>query len=307
MPGGELAGTLFKREGGRVRVGWRILLFLVVAVAITGVTGILLPPGILSGSAALLLGALVGGWVLLAWDGRTPDALGFYVARGTGRESAAGLGLGVGIGLLVVAVMAIAGGVTWTSQPGTLAGWLVGGASALLFLAMPAAAEEALLRGYPLQALAEAVGAPVALVTTSVVFGALHLANPSVTALGLANVTAAGLLLGAVYLRTGSLWWATGVHLGWNWAHGYLVDLPVSGLEVLDAPLYEGASTGPEWLGGGGFGPEGSALATVVLLVATAWLWKSEWLRPSAAALRARPLAFTRYDEVEAGAEPEEA
>ncbi len=84
--------------------------------------------------------------------------------------------------------------------------------------------------------------------------------------LGLANILVAGLFLGVVYLKTASLWWATGAHLGWNWAHGFLSDLPVSGLELVDTPLLEPTTQGPEWLSGGSFGPEGSILSTLILL-----------------------------------------
>ena len=103
-----------------------------------------------------------------------------------------------------------------------------------------------------------------------------------------------GAFLGVVYLKTLSLWWATGAHLGWNWTHGYLADVPVSGLELIDAPLYEGVVSGPLWLGGGAFGPEGSLLATAVLFVATLLCWRARSLRPGEAVLAARPLAADR-------------
>lgn len=239
----------------------------------------LTPSGIVWGSAALLAGATVAGWILLAGDGRGPGALGFRLSRDMGPEAGKGLVLGVLVGLAVVGLMAGLGVLRWTPEDGTVTGWLAGGIGALLFLALPAAAEEALLRGYPLQALAEAWGPEAALLVTSAVFGMLHLGNPGATALGTVNVAAAGLLLGAVFLRTGSLWWATGVHLGWNWSHGYLADVPVSGLEVLDAPFYDGVALGPAWLGGGSFGPEGSLVATIVLLTAAAGCWWGPWLR----------------------------
>jgi uncharacterized protein len=38
-----------------------------------------------------------------------------------------------------------------------------------------------------------------------------------VAPLGLANIFLAGVMLAVAYLRTRSLWFATGVHLGWNW------------------------------------------------------------------------------------------
>jgi membrane protease YdiL (CAAX protease family) len=248
------------------------------------------PGGLLSGAMALLLGSLVGGWSMLALDGRLPAALGFHPSPEGLLELAKGIALGAALGVVVVGIMAALGGLRWSGQEGTGLRWLSGAVGAFGFLLVPAAAEEALLRGYPLQALGEAWGAGIAVVVTSVLFGLLHLANPGIGVLSVANVTVAGLMLGVVYVRTLSLWWATGAHLGWNWVQGYLADVPVSGLEVVDAPLYEGVSTGPDWLGGGAFGPEGSVVTTVVVLAATAALWWGSWLRPTPAALRADPL-----------------
>ncbi len=278
---------------GRLRLGWRLLFFLVAATLVWLIVGVFLPEGILASSAALLAGALVGGWATLALDGRSPGALGFYANSVAVREAALGLGLGVVVAMVVVLLIVVLGGLRWSAQPGTAGAWLVGSVSSMLFLMLPAAAEEALLRGYLLQALAEAWGPVTALLVTSIAFGAAHLGNPDVTGLGLVNIAAAGLLLGAVYLQTGSLWWATGVHLGWNWGHGYLADVPVSGLELMDTPFYDGVAQGPNWLGGGAFGPEGSVLATVVVLAAAGACWWGPWLRPGEVALSTSPLAVS--------------
>lgn len=282
------------RDGeGRIRLVWRILLFLGLALAVMTVAGAVLPlEGITGASAATLVGALVAGWALLRLEGRGPGALGFHLAPSVPREVVLGLGLGVALAVAVVAVLAATGGARWGSEPGSWAGWLRGGAGAAAFLALPAAAEEALLRGYPLQALSRRWGAGTGLVVTSVLFGAMHAANPGASALGVANTGAAGLFLGAVYLRTGSLWWATGAHLGWNWGLGYLADLPVSGLEVADAPWVAGRVAGPAWLGGGDFGPEGSVVALVGFAAAAALCWWGPWLKVEKAAAERRPLAL---------------
>jgi len=255
----------------------------VVLVLVALVALMVGPGGVTGSSAALLAGSLGAGWLLLASEGRGPGVLGFHLTRESVGESLKGLGLGVAIGVAVVGLMAVFGGLSWTSAPGLAVDWLAGAVGALAFLALPAAAEEALLRGYPMQALAEAWGAERAIVATSVVFGLMHLGNPGIGALSMANVVAAGVLLGVVYLRTASLWWATGAHLGWNWALGFVADVPVSGLEMLDAPFYDGVATGPGWLGGGSFGPEGSVVATVVLVAASITLWRGPWLRPGVA------------------------
>jgi len=253
--------------------------------------------GLEGAAAATLVGALIGAQVVLRLDGRGVGSLGFHLAPSVPGEIVRGLGLGLGLAVVVLAGMTVLGGVQWSADEGSPVAWLTGASGAAAFLVLPAAAEEALLRGYPLQALAEAWGGPWALVVTSFAFGAMHLGNPGATALGTANTMFAGLFLGALYLRTGSLWWASGAHLGWNWGLGFLADLPVSGLVIADAPLVDARSVGPAWLGGGAFGPEGSVVAGVGFLALAGLCWWGPWLRREPAALARRPLAWRRDKE----------
>lgn len=281
---------------GRVRIGWRLAGFFGVVLVVGAGVAVVVPPGPVGGAFSLLVGALVAGSFLLSLDGRNPGALGFYLSRDSVTESVRGTALGVLIGMTVVGGMALFGGISWVSQPGTAGGWFVGAAAGLAWFAIPAAAEEALLRGYPLQALTEAYGPVVGVGMTSVAFGAMHVANPGTGVLEVANVTAAGLLFGVVYVKTFSLWWVTAIHLGWNWAHGYLADVSVSGLDVVDAPLYDGMGMGADWLSGGAFGPEGSVVTTAVLLVVTAWVWRSQRWKPGQAALASGSLLTTELE-----------
>lgn len=291
--GTDGGGGLLRDAEGVPKVGVRLFTFALGFVAL-GTFGVwLVPvPGMVGQSLVFLVAGLAVGWFHLdAFHDRSPGALGFYLDGEAVGESVRGLLLGIGTAAAAVAVMAAAGVVRWTADAGTAAGVVREGVWALGFLAVPAAAEEALFRGYPLQALARSWGPLPALVVTSVGFGVLHLANPGITAVALVNLVVAGAFLGVVYLRTGSLWWATAAHLGWNWALGFLADLPVSGLELMDAPLWEGVPRGASWLSGGAFGPEGSVLTTVVVGIATVLLWRGPWLRPGDAARRQRPLA----------------
>lgn len=285
-----------RTDTGRIRLVWRVLLFIVLFSAFSALISLIPLPGIPGQTLPVLAGALVAGWFLLAMEGRSPEALGFYLAPEAVSESLLGLSLGVVVASAAVVGMVLLGTVSWVVEAGTGAGYWRSALAALWVFAVPAAAEEALLRGYLLQALAEGWGSVRALVVTSVVFGALHLGNPNVGALALANIALAGLFLGAIYLKTASLWWASGAHLGWNWAHGFLADLPVSGLDVVDAPGLRARVTGLSWMSGGEFGPEGSVAATVVLGAATLLIWNASWLRPGRRAREVRPLILAGED-----------
>lgn len=243
----------------------------------------------------LLVAGLLAGWVLLAMDGRGPGALGFYLAPGAFLEAFLGLVLGVVVALGGVLLIFLLGGVRWGGDAGTAWSYMETGLKSLWFFTLPAAAEEVLFRGYLLQALVEAWGRTEALWATSLAFGVLHLSNPDTSLVGIGNIVVAGLFLGAVYLKTASLWWATGAHLGWNWALGFLADAPVSGLELVDTPLYEPIVRGGSWISGGAFGPEGSLAATLVLGGAAYAVWRSHRLEPGRKAMDVRPLILSAH------------
>ena len=282
--------SVLRSREGRVRVGWRISLYLVLVILLAGLGAELPFTDRAAQSAITLIAGLLAAWWVLRLDGRGLGALGFYLHRDASPESVFGLALGIAVALIAVLWMFVMGGVAWTGQEGSAAGWLLASFGALWFFLIPAALEEVLMRGYLFQALAESFGNAAGLWVTSILFSLMHLGNPNWSYLGLANIVVAGLFLGVIYLKTRSLWYATAAHLGWNWAHGFLVDLPVSGLDLVDAPLVDGVTRGPEWIGGGAFGPEGSAVATVMVAIATLLLWRAEWLKPGAGAVASRPL-----------------
>lgn len=117
------------------------------------------------------------------------------------------------------------------------------------------------------------IGFGIVVVGSTLLFGVLHLSNPSASALSSLNTTLAGLWLLVLVLRTRTLTWAIGAHLGWNHAQGLLLGLPLSGLDVHTLgrslpSVLQVSFDGPSWLAGGGYGPEGSIGATVAMVLA---------------------------------------
>lgn len=113
---------------------------------------------------------------------------------------------------------------------------------------------------------ARAVAFWMAAVIMSFTFGALHLGNAGENALGLVQVVLIGLIFSYVLWRTGSLWWAIGFHMAWDWAQSFLYGVADSG-NLSVGRLFQTHIAGKPLLSGGVDGPEGSILCIPVLLV----------------------------------------
>jgi hypothetical protein len=133
-------------------------------------------------------------------------------------------------------------------------------------LAIAALAEEVAFRGYPFQRLIDAVGPTAATFLMSILFGVIHLNNPGSTAASTLVTILAGWLLSLAYLRTRALWVGWGFHVTWNVTMGILFGLPISGITNF-SPVIVCNTIGPSWITGGDYGPEGSAICAVVILI----------------------------------------
>ena len=129
--------------------------------------------------------------------------------------------------------------------------------------------EEFLFRGYSLFTLTDGIGFWPAAVLLSSFFGYVHSGNPGESRVGLLAVFVIGLFFCFTLRRTGSLWFAVGMHAAWDWSETFFYSVPDSGL-VLPGHLMNSSFHGPHWLTGGSVGPEGSALLFV--LIAALWV-----------------------------------
>ena len=214
---------------------------------------------------AELVAALVASAIMLrSIDRRGWDAIDFGRAAARWRLLAAGFLTGALPITLTCGVLAAVGWFGFVTTPSN-SSWLAAAFRISLVLVPAALAEELISRGYLLTVIREAAGVRAAVVGTSVMFGTLHVFNPSATPLSVTVVTLSGLLLATVRLRFASLHAAWMTHLAWNWVMAVLLHAPVSGL-AFEAPGYKGVTSGPSWVSGGGWGPEGGAVAALALL-----------------------------------------
>ena len=285
-----------------LRAGWRIVGYLLLSAGAGIVLSALFAAvggriAQLATFPVLLGSALLAGWGMLALvDRRRPGALGFALEPAAVRDSAVGLGIGGAMLGAAVALLAVASMARWVADEGTVPEYVAALATSFVFFAVAAAAEEAVFRGYAFQALVQGVGVWPAVVGSSALFALLHANNPNVTPVALANIFLAGVMLAVAYLRTRSLWFATGVHLGWNWTMASLLDFPVSGI-VMDVPLYTGRETGPDWVTGGAFGPEAGLAASLAIALGAVWMWRTRRLGESPRMRELRPLVDDRIGQ----------
>ncbi len=287
---------IFINNAGRLRSGWRVLIFVLVYVGLLFLLSTLVRIGYALGlrfapgrslgpffedfvfRLTLLASALLAGYLCNRWlEGLPWRALGLTRHAGWWRDFIVGSMIGVASLALATAIAAAFGGLQFTAAPRTMLLQVIQTLllSAVLFI-FAGLAEEILFRGYPLQTLTRARLAWLAILLTSLPFAAIHLRNPNVVkGFTFINTALAGVWLAVAYLRTRSLWLPLGVHWAWNWALGSLFGLPVSGITTIAPnPLLRGADLGPAWLTGGSYGIEGGVACTVALAVSTLFIWR---------------------------------
>jgi membrane protease YdiL (CAAX protease family) len=140
----------------------------------------------------------------------------------------------------------------------------VSAALALLGFVLVALLEETLFRGYAFYTLIDGIGFWPAAVVLSIIFAAAHVRNPGEAKVGIVAVFAFGMILAFSIWRTGSLLWAIGFHLLWDYSETFIYGVPDSGF-VSPEHLLSAKLTGPAWITGGSVGPEGSWFIFLVL------------------------------------------
>src|SRR5213075_1466935 len=129
-------------------------------------------------------------------------------------------------------------------DPAKAGSWLGEAGHAVVVLLPAAFFEELFIRGYVFAVIRRMAGWRLALISTSVVFGLLHAWNPG----------------------------AGAAHCAWNWVMAGALHIAVSGVPSADVD-YRMVETGPDWLTGGPWGPEGGLAAVALMFVAIFYLY----------------------------------
>jgi membrane protease YdiL (CAAX protease family) len=143
----------------------------------------------------------------------------------------------------------------------------------LVTLALATLALEVAFRGYLFARLIDAIGPTAATILISLVYATLFLYRPNSSALSVVVAFLTGVLFSLAYLRTHALWLGWGIHFAWSASTAILFGLPLAGYATYST-LLTTTVTGPDWLTGGFYGPEGALFTALVLLVAPAVLYR---------------------------------
>ncbi|MGH9466461.1 MAG: lysostaphin resistance A-like protein [Terriglobales bacterium] len=266
-----------------LRAGWRLAVFLLIAVGVPLLlAGLVLlagahrahgaaapaiavsPLGTLGGEAFVFGWILLVSWILSLLEHRHIGDYGLPWRQAfRGRFWMGVLWGAVAMSVLLVLIF-VSGGMSFGQVT-------LNGASLLRFGLEWAAAflavgffEEFTFRGYALTTLTSGTGFWIAAVIVSIVFGGVHLSNGGENWIGALSAGLIGLFFCFTWRRTGSLWFAIGLHAMWDYCESFVYGVPDSG-NVSRGRLLHPSFHGSHWITGGSVGPEGSLWVFLII------------------------------------------
>jgi membrane protease YdiL (CAAX protease family) len=261
-----------------LRAGWRLLiyaaLFFVFWTVSIYLLGLFLRPawGVFSlsfqffGELASFLAALLAAWIMSQLEARPMSVYGLPARSAFRKEFWVGCFFGFLEIFVLIGLISAFGGYSFGSlaeHGGAIAKWAL---FWIVFFLVVALFEEFLFRGYALYTLADGIGFWPAAVLLAGVFGWVHKHNSGEDWVGVAGVVFVGLFWAFTLKRTGSLWFALGMHAAFDFGETFLFSVPDSGM-IFPGHLSSATLHGPNWLTGGTPGPEGSLFDFLILAV----------------------------------------
>ena len=285
----ETIKKIFFNPGtGKLRNGWWVLAFIAVYLAVGfayrfGVY--LLVKDTIPDYLGLALGVgliLLVTWIVLRLRREPLSSVGLVMNGRWARDFGIGTGLGIAMIFITAGLVMVFADVSFSVNPEASITTVLYG---LYFFLIVSLREELLFRGFIFQRVIDGLGVWGAQILFGLFFAAAHFGNPGMEGVTFAVATIvialAAIFLGAAYIKTKSLALPIGIHLGWNWAQGYVLGFGVSGTEV-DGVLEPSFGNAPVWLSGGTFGVEASVFAIAVVIGLTVFIWKWNLLEPEA-------------------------
>jgi hypothetical protein len=240
------------------------------------------PSDLLITEGVPFLAVALASFLMSRIEGRALSAYGIGPTPGAGRQFLAGICSGAGLLSILVLLL-------WRMHLLVFDGFLLTGSAALRYglewavgFLCVALFEEYISRGFVQFTVARGIAGPlrftrVAPYATAIgfwtftlisshQFGIGHSHNTHESTIGLWCAGLLGLVQCLSLWRTGSLWWAIGLHVAWDWAQSFVYGVADSG-HMVDFHLLGSHPAGVPELSGALVGPEGSLLALPILVL----------------------------------------
>jgi uncharacterized protein len=277
---------IFLSADGKLRFIWRAIFFFVLAAFVTpvllefvlapvetrlGIGDSLSADAIAFGEGVNFVVALICTIPFAIYERRSVFSYGLPIRHMLGARIWEGFAVGIVMAGAVAAGMILLGGMQ-------INGLALGGHTILYFgLAWLGAnicvgiAEEFFFRSYLLQTLWRSIGFWPAAIVIALIFAAAHyFFKPGENVWDVITLVTLSLWLCYTVLRTGTLWFAVGFHIAFDFMQFFVIGTPNAG-RAPQGRLFDVTFNGPAWLTGGVLGTEASFL--MYPLIALIWLY----------------------------------
>ena len=217
----NLLTIFFLNSSGGIRSGWKILIFLQI-IALFGRTSLGKFFSFIPFDIDTVLVTLLISFLMLRYFDRKPlGTLGVFLKQKWNTHFLVGASLGGLVNLLIFLCLWALDLLSWElNAQFHLRGFLRG----VLIYVFVSTFQELLFRGYLFQRFVEGTGRIAAVVITSIAFALYHESGGPI---GWVNITLIGMILAISVLRSGMLWFAIGMHIGWNLFEGLVISMIV--------------------------------------------------------------------------------
>jgi membrane protease YdiL (CAAX protease family) len=271
---------------GKLRPIWRAALFFVLAYwlvpfALDPVAGLVahrlgIQEDLSAASIALneiesLIVALIVTAIFARYERRRLDSYGLPVKEALSSRTWDGAVVGIVMAGAVAVGMYLLGGIQVHGLATSGRALLVAALAWLAANICVGVAEELWFRAYWLQTLWKSIGFWPASIVIALFFAADHYFFKAGENLwDVITLVSLSLLMCYSVLRSGTLWFAVGFHVAFDYTQLFVIGSP-NGERVPQGRLLEVSFSGPDWLTGGVLGTEASLL--MYPLIALAWLY----------------------------------
>ena len=175
-----------------------------------------------------------------------------------------GLGLAIFSVIGIVVILLVSNNISLTLSKDLKIGIII---ILIILVLIQGFLEEVVFRGYLMTRLAAKKGKWIAIILSSLFYIVFHMSNPTTSKLDLINIFLISIVMSLLYWYFDNILVIAIFHAFWNCISGVIFGFNISGIRVSDSLFTVEAISDKQILIGGGYGIEGSIIATVFFAI----------------------------------------